>query len=99
MKLTFKEILEKVEAHYGEVEEFAYDHESTEISGVGQMEEVDQYGGEGMGDDWYAIKHFPDHDVYVKVSGYYSSYDGTDFDGWNCCTEVKPAEKKITVYE
>lgn len=97
MKLTFKEILSKVEAHYREVEEFAFDH-SDDIEGVGAMEEICQRGGEGMGDDWYAIKHFPDHDVYIKVSGYYSSYEGTDFGGWDCCTEVRPREKTITVY-
>ena len=44
----------------------------------------------------YCIK---DHDIYIKVTGYYSSYNGTDFDsGWDCCTEVRPAKKEVTVY-
>lgn len=63
-------------------------------------EEVDQYGGEGQGDTWFSIKYFPDYDLYLKVSGYYQSYNGTDFyDGWDCVTEVKPVTKTITVYE
>ena len=63
-------------------------------------EEVDQYGGEGEGDTWYSIKYFPDHDVYIKVSGWYQSYDGTNFSSWDsACSEVKPSQKTITVYE
>jgi len=62
--------------------------------------EVEQVGGEGQGDTWYSVKYFPDHDVYINVSGYYSSYNGTDFNDWDdACSEVKPIEKTITVYE
>jgi hypothetical protein len=62
-------------------------------------EEVEQYGGEGQGDTWYSVKYFPDHDVYIRVDGFYSSYNGTDFNGWSDCTEVRPQEKTITVYQ
>lgn len=63
-------------------------------------EEVDQYGGEGQGDTWYSIKYFKDHNVYIKVTGYYQSYNGTEFyDGWDSCKEVLPRQKTITVYE
>lgn len=90
-----------------EVSEFAY-HDipgkqtgrgSIFIDGVGECVEVDQYGGEDKG-EWWSVKYFPDHDVYIKVEGYYTSYDGTDFyDGWHgCCSEVKPKEKTIIVY-
>lgn len=66
---------------------------------LGQMVEVDSYGGEGQGDTWYSVKHFVDHDVYIKVDGYYTSYEGTSFyGGWTCCSEVKPVQKTITVY-
>lgn len=66
--------------------------------GLGKIEEVDQYGGEGQGSTWYSIKYFEDHDVYIKTSGYYSSYHGTDFD-YGYGEEVRPTEKTITVYE
>lgn len=69
------------------------------IEDIGECVEVDQYGGEDKGSDWWSVKYFPDHDVYIKVEGYYTSYDGTDFEGWHsCCTEVKPKEKTIIVY-
>lgn len=64
-----------------------------------KWKEVAKYGGEGMGNTWYSIKHFPDHDVYLKVTGYHQSHYGTDIDGWDSVKEVKPEEKTITVYE
>lgn len=66
--------------------------------GLGQVVEVDQYGGEGQGETWYSIKHFIDHDVYIRTDGHYTSYNGTDFEeGYGY--EVKPVEKVVTVYE
>lgn len=65
--------------------------------GLGEVEEVDHYGGEGQGDTWYSVKHFKDHDVYIRIDGYYSSYNGTDFyEGYG--REVRPKEKVITVF-
>jgi hypothetical protein len=62
--------------------------------------EADQYGGEGQGDTWFSIKYFEEHDVYLKVSGWYQSHYGTDFSDWDdAVKEVKPQEKTITVYE
>ena len=66
--------------------------------GLGKVVEVDQYGGEGQGDRWWSVKHFVDHNVYIKITGHYSSYNGTDFyAGYG--KEVKPAEKVVTVFE
>ncbi len=53
---------------------------------------------EGQGDTCYTVKHFVDHDVYIRTDGFYSSYNGTDFD-YGFGKEVKPKEKVITVYE
>jgi hypothetical protein len=66
--------------------------------GLGSIEEVEQYGGEGQGDTWYSIKHFKDHGVYIKTDGFYSSYNGTDFD-YGFGSEVKPVQKTVTVFE
>lgn len=66
--------------------------------GLGEVEEVAQYGGEGQGDTWWSVKYFKDHDVYIKIDGSYSSYDGTDF-YYGYGREVRPQKKTITVYE
>ena len=105
-KLTFEQIMavlkEKIKADDwdNEISQFAYMNYNKEELGLGPVEEVDSYGGEDCGSTWYSVQHFKDHDVYIRVDGYYSSYNGTDFyDGWDCCKEVKPKEKTITVYE
>lgn len=65
---------------------------------IPKWEEVEQVGGEGQGDTWYSVKYFKDLDIYLNVDGWYSSYNGTDIDGWGAVTEVRPTEKTIIVY-
>lgn len=48
------------------------------------------------GYECFGVLYFKEHDIYVKVSGYYSSYNGTE---WSTLREVKPKEKTIIVYE
>jgi hypothetical protein len=38
------------------------------------------------------------HDVYIKTRGFYSSYNGVDFD-YGIGEVVKPVQKTITVFE
>ena len=65
--------------------------------GIGEWEEVEQKGGMDEGSDWYSVKYFKDHDVYIKTDGYYQSHHGTDFE-YGYGKEVKPKEVKITIY-
>ena len=67
-------------------------------TGIGAWEEVDSYGGEDQGSTWYSIKHFMDHNVYIRTDGYYQSYNGVEFyKGYG--REVTPKKKTITVFE
>ena len=82
------------------IDDFAYGDFDSEELGLGEIKQVDQYGGEGQGDEWYVIYQFADHNVYLKVEGYYQSYNGVEFyEGWDDCFEVTPQEKTITVFE
>jgi hypothetical protein len=72
--------------------------ESYIVKLVGPFEEVYQQGGEGEGDNYSIVWHFIDHDVYLRVDAYYSSYEGIYWDESNFY-EVKPKEKTIVVYE
>ena len=95
--MTAKEILEVVESKMS-IETFAYDYFDKKELGLGEVVEIQQYGGESYGDHWESVKHFKDHDVYIRTVGFYSSYNGTEFyDGYG--KEVKPKEKTITIYE
>lgn len=97
--MNFEQIMEVLENKIDSVSKFAYDEFDQEKLGLGKIEEVAQHGGEGEGSNWYSVKHFVDHDIYIKVSGYYASHYGTDFDGWDDCKEVRPKQQTITVYE
>lgn len=99
MKKSYKEILEILKEKIERVDDFAYGYFDQKELGLGKIEEVDSYGGEGQGEKWYSVKYFVDHDVYIRVDGFYSSYNGTDFEGWGECKEVRPQTKQITVYE
>jgi len=47
-------------------------------------EHVDNHGGEGEGDDYWSVYKFTHgtDSVYVKFSGSYQSYHGSDYDEW-----------------
>jgi hypothetical protein len=83
------------------------DCDPIELEGVGKVESVTVEGGEGQGDSLHMVLKLthPDyHDLglpaprYFRADGYYSSYDGRDWDGAELY-EVEPREKTITVYE
>jgi len=106
--MNYSEILDVLKDKVESVTAFAYGdfgiptgrYSVVYVEGVGACEEVAQKGGEDEGSEWYSVKYFPDHDIYIRVDGYYSSYNGTDFyDGWANCKEVRPKEKVIIVYE
>ncbi len=64
---------------------------------LGQVSVVDSYGGEGMGDDYWLVAYFPKYETYIRMDGWYASYDGGNFDGDPYI--VEPRQKVITVYE
>lgn len=101
--MNYSEILAVIMTEFDSVEDFAYAegfYTNDFTPDLGEMVEIEQVGGEGQGSYWYSVKHFVAHDVYMKVTGYYSSYNGTDFDDeWGCCEEVKPVSKMVTFYE
>ena len=101
--MKFQEIVDVFEKHGVKKGEFAYNDISDNIvasieAEVGPWTEIDQHGGSDEGPTWWTVKYFSKHDVYIKLSGYYSSYNGTDFDEYDY-QEVKPTEKTITIYE
>lgn len=91
-----QEIIEKLNelGIYGS--EFAYELDSHEDLGNAPIihSEGDREGG---GDYSCVVRHFEDHNVYIQVTGYYSSYNGTDWDSE--FSEVKPVERTVTFYE
>ncbi len=108
--MELQEILQLLENHYdnlsegeqdngGGIDEFDFAEEGT-IIGLGTFKEIEQKGGEGEGETWYSVKHFPEQNLYLRINGYYASYDGTSFEDWEDCVKiVNPVQKTVTVYE
>ena len=84
------------------VTEFCYGgdniDEETLVTMFGDVEVIDKQGDcEGGGDYAMKVFLFKAHNVYIKVEGFYSSYNGTEWD--EEYKEVFPQQKTITVYE
>jgi len=102
--MTYEEIKEKLQEKFGDDIYNCVDalecggDEMEEI--FGEYKEVDNYGGEGKGNTYYSIFYFPQHDVYLRIDGFYSSYEGVTYeDGWDSIRQVKPVQKTVTDYE
>jgi GTP cyclohydrolase III len=97
--MNYKEILERLKSTE-DIRDFAFIREFHDLPEIGNVDVIDSYGGEGQGENWYKVYFFKDHNVYAKLEGYYTSYDGVSFyNGWDCLFEVMPSEKTIVVYD
>lgn len=58
---------------------------------------VAEYGGEEQGRDYWGVYKFTqgENSVYIKFSGWYASYVGSEYELWEFVT---PTEKIVTVY-
>ena len=65
---------------------------------LGPIKQVEHRGGEGQGTWYYTVMYFEKYDMYVRLSGYYASYDGVDYTGHDY-EHVIPEQQIITVYE
>lgn len=64
---------------------------------VGVVRVVDQEGGEGQGDHAHIVFQVKDTGQYFRIDGYYSSYEGTDWDGE--LREVHRVTREVVFYE
>lgn len=65
------------------------------INGLNNRVFIDSFGGEGEGDTIWRIVKFETYGIYIKISGYYDSYNGTD---WDDISEVFPFVQISTEY-
>lgn len=71
--------------------------DKVDIGGLQYEHVFTKGGGEGDGEEYYVVVHFLNPDCYVRVDGWYASYDGGYLDGEPYL--VQPEQKVITVYE
>lgn len=94
--MNFQEIIAKARQLGMDKSDIAYGEFDDDV--FGEVREVYSKGGEGKGEDWERVYHFVDHNVYLSMQGFYSSYGGTDFDNYEP-KEVFPKQKTVTVFE
>lgn len=46
---------------------------------------------------WHIVRHFVDHDIYIRLDGHYTSYEGLDIRN-SKYKHVKPKERVIVEY-
>lgn len=68
--------------------------ETIELEGFGTLSFVEHYGGEGQGDEYWTV--FKVADRYFRINGWYSSYEGGEYDG--ALEEVFPEQVTRTEY-
>lgn len=97
--MTFDEIVAKMRELGINEEKFGdedFDYQELE-NAVGEWEEVDSYGGEDQGSDYFIVVRFIEHNVYMRLDGYYRSYEGTNW-SHSSFQEVFPTEVKRIEY-
>lgn len=71
------------------------EEQSFDVPGLGKVEFVENFGGEGQGDDYWLI--FKVGEQYFQQDGYYASHDGGYLDG--DLYEVEPVKVTKTEYK
>ena len=62
---------------------------------LGEFDCVEEHGGEGQGDDYYAVFNFKDHNVFIQFQGWYASHHGSEYEEM---FEVRPEEVMVIEY-
>ena len=97
--MNFQEIKAKIDELEITKNDFAYEwDDETNDPIFGKVKDVERKGGEGQGEAWHLIRHFVDHNVYIRLKGFYSSYDGANFNRYDY-EEVFPEQVIKTIYK
>lgn len=76
---------EDVYTSLDEIEKYGQEFKD-EFAKLGKIEMIEQFGGEGKGDDYFTVYHFVDHAVYISFNGWYASHIGPEYDGMSQVT-------------
>ena len=99
MKKTAQEIIDHLDKIDDIKGELAYDFNGKEVSKIklGKIKLVHEEGGnEGEGEDMSKVFYFEEHDVYLRMDGFYSSFGGSE---WYELYHVEPKEVMVIQYE
>jgi hypothetical protein len=88
-----------VEGDWHTIQDKADGPEDWNVPGLGVVKLVENYGGEGQGDDYWMVISVSDGYTtrLFRMNGYHVSHDGSYYDG--PFEEVQAKKKMVTVYE
>ena len=98
-KKTGEEIIEII-CEKASPSEFGHDDYNSKEIGLGSRERVDSVTE--VDGHAHVVDYFEDHDVYIKLTGYYNSYESfAEFSecGKSDFSIVKPSQRMVTFYD
>lgn len=96
--MNFQEIVNKLNQLRISKDDFGCENMPNPIEEIGLWVNVEsEGGGEGEGENVSRVHHFIDQDIFIRLTGYYTSYDGTEYSGEY--ENVSPEQEVITVYK
>ncbi len=97
--MNAQEIINKLDDNELDISRYDFAEGALDEDIFGKTEVVHEEGGrEGGGEYVERVVHFVDHNVYIKLEGYYSSYNGTEYDDSDY-EEVRPKQVEVTIYK
>ena len=97
-KLTGQEIIDTLRESISP-RDFAYDYELDKL-GLGEIKSISNQTGDINSTTYcHVVRLFVDHNVYIKLEGWYSSYSGSREFEDDEYSVVEPVEKVITIWE
>lgn len=96
MKKVSKKIIELLSENMSDASDSYSDTWKDPLFENFKVAQVEHYGGENKGSDYYNIFKLTDKDTkdefFIKFDGYYQSYVGTE---WQSVAQVVPYEKTV----
>jgi len=82
-----------------EDEDVDYDSKESYLESVGLPTNFKQVAGRCDTSEFWSVIHFPEEDVYIKITGRYDSYGQYEHDYHQKVTQVFPKQVTTTVYD
>jgi len=77
--MNAEQIIEQLESNFTKDEVIGNDLDINKMIKIfGKCTLVEQFGGINKGYDYWKIFHFIEHNIYIKLHGYFSEYSGIE---------------------
>jgi hypothetical protein len=98
------ESIKKAITELGSPSEYMYQYSDLDVEDIEDkkvaalfegQKQVYHYGGEGQGEEYNTVWHFPVPDIYIRFYGWYASHSGAEYEGMQL---VEPKQVLVTQF-